>query len=53
MICKWCNGTGSISVDGGSQRYRCPDCAGTGRVALPDDDRDPEEVECDDGEDDE
>ena len=29
--CPYCSG-GSISVDGGSLRYRCPDCQGTGHL---------------------
>lgn len=37
LPCRWCGGRGSISVDGGSLRYRCPDCDGTGREPLPTD----------------
>ena len=29
-VCEWCKGNGSISVDGGSLAYRCPDCGGSG-----------------------
>jgi len=28
--CQYCNGNGSLSVDGGSLAYRCPDCGGSG-----------------------
>lgn len=46
MICKWCNGTGSIAIEPGcSTRYRCTDCHGTG--GAPDDD-DPERGKDDD-----
>ncbi len=42
MICKWCNGTGSIAIEPGcSTRYRCTDCNGTGSALIEDGD-DPE-----------
>jgi hypothetical protein len=48
VICKWCNGTGSIAIEPGcSTRYRCTDCYGTG--CAPDDD-DPERGREDDEE---
>ena len=35
--CRWCRGNGSISVDGGSLAYRCPDCGGSGEEEDDDD----------------
>jgi DnaJ-class molecular chaperone len=37
--CKWCRGSGGISVDGGSLAYRCPNCDGSGK-------ENPQEEEC-------
>lgn len=47
--CKWCNGTGSIAVEpNSSQRYRCPDCHGTGRQEIVDEpDEYPKDEESD------
>lgn len=38
VTCPFCHGRGSIPVEANSsQRYRCPDCKGTGLVTPPTD----------------